>query len=249
MSASIMIGLLHVSLNTGGISNEMFFEVCVKWGNFQNIGKEFSTLGLTLVVLLSLTKVNLYNKNGLAILKSSKIILRFKGQLKARGGNETVYSENVSMAHTVTEENLIITRDKNIYQKTIYIKRGNLGKDIKSILNAVSFKLLWVKPKDTIVYLYFYLRKSLNLVSYNLLGSSTYVQECSRLHGGKIREKANALSNVKNTSSYMSIGRYVAKKPRVKHMGQKLNSQCLEENFLDFKLNKTIFALIVKNHF
>ena len=230
-----MIKLLHVSLNTGEISNEIFFEVCVKWGNLQNIGEEFSTLGLTLVVLLSLTKVNLYNKNGSAISKSSKITSRFRGQLNARGVAETVHSENASMANTVTEENLRITRDKNIYQKAIYIKRGNLGKNIKLILNTVSFKLFWPKPKDIVVYLYFYLKKILNLVSYNLLGLSTYVQECSRFYGGKICEKTNALSNVKDTLNYIFRGRYVAKKPRAKYMGQKLNSQCLEENLLDFK--------------
>ena len=38
MSGLIIFILLHVSLNTGGASNEMFFEGCVKWRTVQIIG-------------------------------------------------------------------------------------------------------------------------------------------------------------------------------------------------------------------
>lgn len=93
------------------------------------------------------------------------------------------------MVNTITEENLITTYDRNIYQKIVYTKRENLGKDIRLALKAVLFKLLWAKPKDTVVYLYFYLRKILNLVSFNLLNSSVYVQEHNRLHGSGLAKK------------------------------------------------------------
>jgi len=69
----IMItSLLHEDLSTGGLSNEIVFEGCVKWGKVQILSLELSILDLTLVMLLSLTKVNLHYKNGSAILESSK---------------------------------------------------------------------------------------------------------------------------------------------------------------------------------
>lgn len=71
----------------------------------------------------------------------------------------------LSMVNAITEGNLRITYDKNIYQKAIYIKRGHFEKDIKLILNTILFKLLWVKPKDAVVSLYFYLKKSLKFSS------------------------------------------------------------------------------------
>lgn len=93
------------------------------------------------------------------------------------------------MINTITEENLITTHDRNIYQKIVYTKRENLGKVIRLTLKAVLFKLLWAKPKDTVVYLYFYLRKILNLVCFNLLSSSVYVQEDNRLYGSGLAKK------------------------------------------------------------
>ena len=105
------------------------------------------------------------------------------------------------------------------------------------ILNVVLFKLLEVKLEDTVVYLHFDLREFLNLVNFNLLFSSNEIQELNRMHGGKIREKANALSNAKDTMHYMCKRCILIKWPGVKHMGQKLNSLSLKENLLRSRRN------------
>lgn len=136
-----MATLLHKNLSTERLLNEVAPEGCVKWEKIQNIGEGFSTLGLALVVLLSLTKVNLRYKNGSAIPKSSNIVLRFRDRLSARNIDETVCFETTSMVNTITEGNLIITHDINIYQKAINGKRGNPGNAIQLTLNVVSFKL------------------------------------------------------------------------------------------------------------
>lgn len=208
VSGSIMFTLLHVSLNAGNTPNEVFFEGCVKWGSFQDIGEEFSTLGLTLVILLSLMKVNLYIKNGSAIPKSSNIAyrVRFRDQIIARNIDEAICFKPTSKVNTITEGNLIIIHDKSFYQKAINSKRGNFGKGIKLNLNAFTFKILGVKFKDTVLCLYFYLRFILNLVSFNLLYSSSKKQEYNRIHGGKISEKANVSGNAKNTANYVFKG-------------------------------------------
>jgi hypothetical protein len=135
-----MFTLLHVSLNAEKAPNEVFFEGCVKWGNVQGIGEEFSTLGLTLVILLSLMKVNLYIKNGSAIPKSSNIAFRFRDQIIARNIDETVCFRTTSKVYTITEGNLITIHDKSFYQKTINNKRGNFGKGIKLNLDAFTLQ-------------------------------------------------------------------------------------------------------------
>jgi hypothetical protein len=71
------------------------------------MGKRFSTLGLSLVMLLSVIIVNLRYKNGLAIPKSSNVVLQFRDSLNARNIDKTIYFKITSMVNTVTEENLI----------------------------------------------------------------------------------------------------------------------------------------------
>lgn len=99
-----MVTLLHVSLNTEETSNEVFFEGCVKWGNDQDIGEGFSTLGLTSVSLLSLTKVNLHIKNGSAIPKSSNMSFRFRDQIIVRNTDEAVCFKTTSKVNTLQKE-------------------------------------------------------------------------------------------------------------------------------------------------
>ena len=119
------------------------------------------------MVLLSLTKVNLHIKNGSAISESSNIISRFRGHKIVRNIDETVCFEITNKVNTITEENLINTHDEIFYQKTLNSKRGNPGKDLKLNLNAVTFKILKTKSKDTALYLYFYL-KILNIINSNI---------------------------------------------------------------------------------
>lgn len=126
VSGLIVIALSHVSLNTEETSNEVFFEGCVKWRNAQNIGERLSTLGLILVSILSLMKVNLCIKNGPAILKSSNMIFRFRDRIIVRNTDEAVCFKIASKVNTITEGNLISIHDKNFYQKAINSKRGNL---------------------------------------------------------------------------------------------------------------------------
>lgn len=121
--------------------------------------------------------------------------------------------------------------DKNFYQKTINSKRGNFGKGIKLNLNAVTFKILGIKSKDTALCLYFYLRSILNIVSFNLLYSSSNIKVYSRIHGGKISEKANAV----DTINYVFRGKAIIRWPRDVHIGQKLNSRGLKDNLINFK--------------
>jgi hypothetical protein len=130
MSGLIVSILLHESLSTEGLYNEIISEGCVKWVKVRNIGKGFSTLDLTLVVLLSLTRVNLWSKNGSARSKSSNIIIRFRDQLSARSVDETVCSEITSTVNTITEGNLRTTHYINTYKKIINSKRGNPGNGI-----------------------------------------------------------------------------------------------------------------------
>ena len=181
------------------------------------------------MVLLSLTKVNLHIKNGSAISESSNIISRFRGHKIVRNIDETVCFEITNKVNTITEENLINTHDEIFYQKTLNSKRGNPGKDLKLNLNAVTFKILKTKSKDTALYLYFYL-KILNIINSNILYSSNNLQEYTRIHGGKISEEANALGNTRDTRS-----KYIKQWPKNRQIGQKLNSQGLKENLFNFK--------------
>lgn len=235
MGGSIIFILLHASLNTGGTSNEVFFEGCVKWENVQNIGEGLSTLGLISVISLSLTKVKIHIKKGSAIPKSSNKTFRFRGQMIARNADETMCFKTTSKVNTFTESDVMIIHGKKFYQKTINSIRGNFGKGIKLNFNAVTLKILGLKSKDTVLYLYFYLRLFLNIVSFNLLYSSINIQVYDRIHGGKISEKANALNNVKDTINYVLRNKCIIKWPRDVHIGQKLNSRCLKENFINSK--------------
>ena len=232
VSGLIMFTLLHVGLNAGKTPNEVFFEGCVKWRNVQGIGEEFSILGLILVILLSLMKVNLYIKNGSAIPKSSNITLRFRDQIIARNADETVCFKTTSKVYTITEGNLIIIHDKSFYQKTINNKRGNFGKGIKLNLNAFTSKILGIKSKDTVLCLYFYLRFILSIVNFNLLYSSIKIQEFNRIHVGKISEKANVSGNAGNTVICVFRGKCTIRWPRNVNIGQKLNSRSLKENLI-----------------
>ena len=203
VGGSIIFILLHVSLNTGGTSNEVFFEGCVKWENVQNIGEGLITLGLILVISLSSTKVKIHIKKGSAIPKSSNTALRFRDQMIARNADESVCFKTTSKVNTFTKSGLMNIHGRRFYQKTINNKRGNLGKGIKLNFNAVTFKMLGLKSKNTVLCLYFYLRLFLNIVNFNLSYSSISIQVYDRIHGGKINEKANALSNVKDTINYV----------------------------------------------
>lgn len=227
---SLVGGFLHLSLNTEGLSNEIIFEGCVKWGKVQRISEELSTLGLTLVVLISLTKVNLHFKIGTAILRSSDYLIRSKSSYITSGIDESVYHESASKNYTNTEEDLLITQENDKYQdpKAYILKHGNLIKDIQLTLNADTFRLL--TNKVTAIYLHLCLY--INIVIKNLLYSSEKKQEYKRMHGGKIREEANVLGNARNTISYNNRGINVTRWPRVVHIGEKLNSQCLRMNYL-----------------
>ena len=235
MGSSIIFIFLHVSLNTGGTSNEVFFEGCVKWENIQNIGEGFSTLGLILVISLSSTKAKIHIKKGSAIPKSSNTALRFRDQMIARNADESVCFKTTSKVNTFTESDLMSIYGKRFYQETINSKHGNLGKSIKLNFNAVTYKILGLKSKDTVLCLYFYLRLFLNIVSFNLSYSSINIQVYDRIHGGKISEKANALSNVKDTINYVLRDKCIIKWLRDARIGQKLNSRCLKENFINSK--------------
>ena len=235
VGGSIIFILLHVSLNTGGTSNEVFFEGCVKWENVQNIGEGLITLGLILVISLSSTKVKIHIKKGSAIPKSSNTALRFRDQMIARNADESVCFKTTSKVNTFTKSGLMNIHGRRFYQKTINNKRGNLGKGIKLNFNAVTFKMLGLKSKNTVLCLYFYLRLFLNIVNFNLSYSSINIQVYDRIHGGKISEKANALSNVKDTINYVLRDKCIIKWPRDVHIGQKLNSRCLKENFINSK--------------
>lgn len=235
VSGSIILILLHVSLNAGKTSNEVFFEGCMKRENVQNIDEGFSTLGLILVISLSSTKVKICVKKGPAIPKSFNRAFRFRDQMIARNADEAVCFKTTSKVNTFTESDLMSIRGRRFYQKTINSKRGNLGKGIELNFNVVAFEILGLKSKDTVLCLYFYLRLFLNIVSFNLSYSSTNIQVYDRIHGGKISEKANALSNVKDTINYVLRDKCIIKWPRDVHIGQKLNSRCLKENFINSK--------------
>lgn len=226
---SLVGGFMHLSLNTGGLFNEVIFEGCVKWGTIQIISEEFSTLGLTLVVLISLMKVNLHFKIGSAILRSSDNLNRSESSYITSGIDECVYHESTSKNYTKTEEDLLTTQDNDKYHnpKAYILKHGNLRKEIQLTLNADTFRLLLIKV--TAVFLHLCL--ILNIVIYNLIFSSYKKQEYIRMHGGKIRDKANVLGNARNTISYNNRGINITRWPRVVHIGEKLNSQCLRMNY------------------
>lgn len=228
---SLVGGFMHWSLNTGGLSNEIIFEGCVKWEKIQIISEGLSTLGLTLVVLISLMKVNLCNKIGSAILGSSDNLNRSESSIIVSDVDESVHCESANKNYTKTEEDLLIIQEIDINQnpKAYILKHGNLGEDIQLTLNNDIFRLL-VKEVTAI---YLHLCLVIDIVRNNLLYSSLFKQEYNRLHGGKISEEANVLGNARNTGKYNNRGIVVTRWPRVVHIGEKLNSRCLKMNYLE----------------
>ena len=167
-------------------------------------------------------KMNLHIKNGSAILKSFNKVFRFRDIKIVRNTNESVCFKITNKVNTITEGNLIIIFDKNFYksfyQKAINSKHGNPGKVYKLNLYNVTYKILEIKFKETVLYRYLYLNVILSLVSFNLLNSSIIeIQEHFRIHGGKISDKAKILCL------------------KHRHIWQKPNSQCLTENLIKCK--------------
>lgn len=227
MSSLTAFLALHMNLNTGGMFNEAFSEGCVKWGKARNVDEELSTLDLTSVVFLSLTKVNYCYKDGSAIPVSFNKVLRLRGEISVKDIPEAVCSKTASTANTITEKNLKIIHDIILCQKIVYNKRGNLGHEVYRNLIIILSKLLKIR-----LLLYLVLKYFLNLVSFNLLCSSIQLQESGRVHGGKIREKANAPGNTRDSINFIlnKIGC-----PVQYCKGQKLNSLSLKENLPFYK--------------
>ena len=230
MSSLMAFLALHINLNTGEMFNEAFSEGCVKWGKARNVDEELSSLDLTSVVFLSLTKVNYWSKDGSAIPASFNKPLRLRGKISAKGASETMCSKTTSTAYTITEKNLKkkkIIRGAILCQKVVYSKRVNPGQEVYRNLFIILSKLLKIR-----LLLYLILEYFLNLVSFNLLCSSIQLQESGGVHGGKTREKANALGNTRDSINFIS-NKIVC--PIQYCRGKKLNSLCLKENLPFYK--------------
>jgi hypothetical protein len=192
MSGLIAFLVLHRNLNTGEMSNEAFSEGCGKWGKARSVDEEHSILDLTLVVFLSLMKMNSCYKDGSAILESFNKLLRIKGMISVRNIPETVCSKTANTANTITEKNLKLTHGIGWWcQKVVNSKRGNPGREVHRSLNIILYKF-----SKTFLLLYLDLKTFINLVNFNLLCSSNQLQEFSRVHGGKIRDQVNVLCNI-----------------------------------------------------
>lgn len=236
----MLIAFIHESLNTGRLSNEVIFEGCVKWQKILIFGNGFSSLGLALVIVLSLTKVNLHYKIGSTITVSSECYELnhnkngYGDKTSARGINEAVYLESASIVNTETEEDLITIQgtimSKLMYLKNILIKHGNLGKDKSLNLITNKIRILWGNLKDTVVYLIGYLEEMKSIV-YDVLFSSLW-QENNSIHGGKINKKANDLGNAKYTGKHSNRST-IWGQPRIVNIGQKLNSLYLNKTSLN----------------
>ena len=156
MSSLTAFLALHMNLNTGGMFNEAFSEGCVKWGKARKVDEEPSTLDLTSVVFLSLTKVNYCYKDGSAIPASFNKLLRFRGEISVKGIPEAVCSKTASTANTITEKNLKIIHDTILCQKVVYSKRGNPGHEVYRNLIIVVSKLLKIRLLLYLVLKYFF---------------------------------------------------------------------------------------------
>jgi len=226
MGDSILV--LHESLNTGGPSNVVSSEVCGKWGKARMVWWRARYPRLNFVIVLRTTKVNLRCKIGSAIPKSSRPYLGFGAEKNVRGIDETVYSVITNMTNTNTGEFLRTIRR---ILKTNNIKRGNPGKVVRLNLGTVQSK---VSDFTRAPALQLYHRSFMYVViNNNLFCSKMSHPEFYRIYGGKIREKANALSNSKDTVSGTFLSKYLGARPRVIHNGEKLNSLCLGKNLLD----------------
>ena len=227
MSSLTAFLALHMNLNTGRVFNETFSEGCVKWGKSQNVDEETSTLDLISMIFLSLTKVNSCYKDGSAIPVSFNKPLRFRGVISVKDTSEAVCFKTASTANTITEKNLKITHDTVWCQKVVYSKRGNLGYEVYRNLIIILSKFLKIGSL-----LYLVLKYFLNPVNSNLFYSSIQLQESSRIHGGKIRKEANALSDRRDSINFMLNK---IRCPLQYCKGQKLNSQSLKENLPFYK--------------
>ena len=168
------------------MSNETLSEGCVKWGKSQNVDEETSTLDLTSVIFLSLTKVNYCYKDGSVKPVSFNKPLRFRGIISVKGASEFVCSKTASTANTITEKNLKkkIIRDTVWCQKVVYSKCGNPGHEVYRNLIIILSKFLKIGSLSYLVLKYF-----LNPVSFNLFYSSIQLQESSRIHGARYAKK------------------------------------------------------------
>lgn len=195
---------------------------------FKVFGKELTTLDLTLVIIISAMKMNLPLKIGSTIPKSSKCLFDFGAKKNARDVFKSVHFEITSTANTDTEEYLVIIQN---FLKTSNIKHGNLGKGLELNLNSVLFKISRYSSGDPASNLCYRLIIA-DVVKFNLFYSKILYLEFCRVDGGKINEKANAFSNVKDIAKLHSF-KCNLQWPRVQHIGEKLNSLCLGKNLLN----------------
>jgi hypothetical protein len=222
VSSLTAFSALHRNLNTGEVPNETLSEGCGKRGKAQSVDEEPSTLDLTLAIFLSLTKVNSCYKNGSAIPESFNKLLRFRGKTSVKSIPETVCSKTANTTNTITEKNFKIVHDTIWYQKVVDSKRGNPGHEVHKNLTTILYKFCKIRSL-----LYLDWKIFLNLVIFNLPYSSIQLQESSRIHGGKIREKANVLHNIRDNIN-STLNRI--KCTRHRYLGQKLNSPSLKKN-------------------
>ena len=176
-------------------------------------------------------KMNLRCKIGSAIPTSSRLYSDFGTKRNVRSVDGSVYPEITNMVNTNTGELLKTTQH---ILKTNNTKRGNPGKIVRLNLSTVQFRISSTS-RDPVLQLYHCSFE--NVVIINLFGSKMLHPELYRVYGGKIREKANALSNYKDIVNNKFL--HYLKWPRVIHIGQKLNSLCLRKNPLNRSYHST----------
>lgn len=218
--------MLHESLNTEGSFNVMASEGCVKWGKARKFWERAHYSRLNLWIILRIMKMNLRCKIGSAIPTSSSSSIDFGTNRNARNEIGAVHFTITSMVNTNTGESL---RKSQFTLKTNNSKRGNLGKVVRLNLNNVRFK---VSNLVRVPVLQSYYRPTMGVVINNLHCSKIMNPESCRIYGGKIHEKANALSNFKDTMDKGAFLKPCQAWPRVIHIGEKQNSLCLRKNVL-----------------
>jgi len=144
------------------------------------------------------------------------------GKTSVRSIPEAVCSKTANTANTIIEKNLRIIHGIKWCQKVVDSKHGNSGYEVCQKLTTVSSKFWKICSL-----LYLDWKTFLNLVIFNLPYSSIQLQESGRIHGGKIREKANSLYNIRNS---INLTLYRIECPRHRCQGQKLNSPSLKKN-------------------
>lgn len=236
---------LHADSNTRSKSNVAYFEGCMGMGKRFIYGINLSTLNRILVTVFSLTKVNFHFKNDSATLVlsvSSTPCTRDEDKQSIKGINESVYPDITNRVNIITERNWKTIQDNQFYLKNKFIKCGNLGKvillknDFVQIIRS-SNKSDANKNITTIIFTNkeTYLNYSVSHTIY----SSITIQEGIVLYGGKISDKAKALSNVRDTDKSNKVVRQfqpikfsAAMICPLRQIGQKLNSQCLRRGIL-----------------